>query len=533
MRTYGPLIGLLALLILGDSGPASAVSAPCDPSAPLPGEAYAQYAHRARRTLCRKPWTVLVYMAADNNLAPYALWDLREMEGGYKSGRVAAGSTARADLVVQVAYPGQAQSRRLHVFQSAEIYDSQKLTIRDFTQHRRGLGDVRSPVAGLVARSKGGAPVPPAEDFERFIEWGMREYPSEHYLVVAWGHGEGWAAEQPSAKKRQFGGMGHSDSNPGFLDVPGIRRALRSAESKVLDGRRVDVYVSDACLMQMVEVAAELSDSARYIVGSSQVENYLGLPYRRMMFEINTGRLASQRASQALGKADEPYLVARMLPILFRSSLQPGGLHGRELPEALETATFSAISSDELRNQLMPALERVAHALNDYLAEDPFRAISITQGLIDAPRFMGGSQELGAFLRMLQLRLLLDDAQLQSSATALELLASAGDAIQALDRSVLSYALGHRYSGAESDLYLLGFRALAVWLPLSPHELYARIRDFSQSSFYRDLGGAWEKWLNRLYGDPEASLLTSASSGNSRLNRSSTSRARSAWPSLR
>jgi hypothetical protein len=476
---------------------------------------------------------VLVYMAADNDLAPYALWDLREMEGGYKSGRVAAGSTARADLVVQLAYPGQANARRLHIFQSNESYDSQKLTIQDFTGGRRGLGDVRSPVAGLAPRVENGAAVPPADDFERFLEWGMHEYPSEHYLVVVWGHGEGWAPARLPEAKRRFGGMGFSDSNSGFLDIPGLHRALRAAEDKELGGRPVDVYVADACLMQTVEVAAELSDSARFIVGSSQIENYLGLPYRRMMFELNTGRLASQQKGSALSGADEPYLVARMLPLLFRSSLKPGGLHGRELPEALETATLSTVSSSELRTQLLPALGSVARALGDYLEEDPFRSVSITQGLIDAPRFMGGSQELGGFLRLLEYRLQMDAAQSLPSHATLALGASIRDAAQALDRTVLSYALGHRYAGAEADLYLLGFRALAVWLPVSPREFNARIGDFSQSIFYRELGGAWERWINLLYGEPAASLLTSASSGNSLRSVTKSPRARSAWPSLR
>ena len=31
------------------------------------------------RSSCYKDWTILVYMAADNDLHPYALWDLEEM----------------------------------------------------------------------------------------------------------------------------------------------------------------------------------------------------------------------------------------------------------------------------------------------------------------------------------------------------------------------------------------------------------------------------------------------------------------------
>lgn len=508
--------GLLAACILLTFTPQAngAPATGCDPGAPRSGEPYSEYSARSLRKQCRKPWTVLVYMAADNDLAPFALWDLREMEGGYKSGRVAAGSTARADLVVQLAFPGEAQARRLHVFQSDEIYDS-AFTIDDFRRKRRGLGDVRSPVAAMIPRTENGAAVAPALDFERFLEWGIREYPSEHYLVIVWGHGEGWV---------------QSDSRSNTLDIPGLRHALRTVERKLLGGRPIDVYVADSCLMQTIEVATELSDSARFIVGSSQVQNYLGLPYRRLMFELNTGRLASQRGVTGLASADEPYLVARMLPLLFRSSLRPGGLHGRELPRALETATLSAISAEELRGLLLPALGRVARALTAYLDEDGLRAISLTQGLRETPGFMGGTQELGGFLRMLEYQIRLEA---QNSPATIELGRAIVEATRALDRTVLSYALGHRYSGAEADLYLLGFRALAVWLPQSKREYNARIVDFSSSVFYHELAGAWEGWLARLYGEPAASLLTSGSSGNSRLSAESNSLARSAWPSLR
>jgi hypothetical protein len=507
------------------------------------GGSYADYAAKARRRDCYKPWTILVYMAADNDLAPYAYWDLYEMEAGYRSGREAAGSSARSDLLVQLSAPGSTDSRRIHMFQSPEPYRSD-LKLEDFRQ--RGASGVRSPVASVVPRTEGGKPVAAAADLDRFLEWGIREYPAEHYMVVIWGHGQGWApaavpdggsqliasqrdlkglkaaremfGELPKSEakaaplatedfsSRHFGGLAFSSSQGTFLDIPSLHKSLRKAEEKLLDGRPIDVYASDACLMQMVEVATEISDSARFIAGSSQVENYLGLPYRRMMFEINTGRFSGERSRPGVAGSrlahDEPYLLARMLPRLFRMSLEEHGLHGRILPEAIQTVTMSSLASDELRQALIPSLGDFAAAMKHYLDEQPMRAIDVQETLRDSPSFMGGSQELGGFMTLVRAMLKREREDSGTETAGSRELALATDRVHdALNRTVVSYALGKRYTASEEQLHLLGFRAVALWLPVSPGDFNARIRDFSSSLFYRKLGGTWEQWLSKVFRD--------------------------------
>jgi hypothetical protein len=55
-----------------------------------------------------------------------------------------------------------------------------------------------------------------------------------------------------------------------------------------LGGRPIDILAADACLMQMLEVANELSDQAEYIVGSAHLQNPFGLPYRTLFHDLNT-----------------------------------------------------------------------------------------------------------------------------------------------------------------------------------------------------------------------------------------------------
>jgi len=50
-------------------------------------------------------------------------------------------------------------------------------------------------------------------------------------------------------------------------------------EIKQYIGHNVDIYGSDACLMQMIEVATEMKSSVDYFVGSQETEPGEGWPY--------------------------------------------------------------------------------------------------------------------------------------------------------------------------------------------------------------------------------------------------------------
>jgi len=481
------------------------------------GEAYASYAARVARKRCQKDWTVLVYMAADNDLTPYAYWDLYEMEAGFASGRVAAGSTLKSDLVVELDTAGNRGVRRIHVFQSEKVYDP-KLEKAEFD--RRTEADIDSPVVKLLPE-KG---EPEARRLQAFLEWGMKEYPAKHYMVLVWGHGQGWAPAQlparPSSSRylsgaqletgipgpeseagagpfagRKFGGLAFNQSRGTYLDTPALSTVLRNISRDL--GRPIDVYGSDACLMQMAEVAYEVSPSVRYIVGSTQVQNFLGLPYRRLMYELNTGRFAGEDRSVG----DEAFVVAKMIPRIFRASMTPQGLQGRYLKDAARSITLSAVSSSELQYQLAPALASLGQALEAYLMEEPLRGMDLQAVIQHAPTIQGGAQDIGVFLTLLK-ELLTKEAEESGQGKTLvarKLEGAVDLARDALLRAVLAQALGTRYADAESKAYLLGFRAFTVWLPVSPEDYHARFADFSSSSLYRAQSGAWGRWMSLLY----------------------------------
>lgn len=477
-------------------------------------ENYSDFAKRLQRGACEKEWTVLVYMAADNDLYPYALWDLYEMEARFDSERNMAGSSLKTDLLVQVDGPANNDLRRLHIFSGPVAYSKNK-TKKDFENAR--LDEVKSPIVERPLEDKKSE----KERLAEFLAWGVKNYPAKQYMVIVWGHGQGWKAypvkrpvrshtlqpsdmpeafptdSQPDAK---FGGIAFRQSANSWLDIPALRQVLEAFKRQT--GKPVDVYASDACLMQMLEVSYELSANARFVVGSTQVQNFLGLPYRRIMYELNSGRFNGQRAANrpSVDGKDEAYLLAKMIPQLMKQSLDPrAGSQGRADKEAQKFVTSSALTSAELQRLLIPELKLLGAALKAYMQEEPMRVMDLQFVMQNAPAFEGSAQDFGIFLGLLELQLKEEKARDAKGETAAA--ANLKDQVirtkDVLNRTVLAYAYGNGYGVDDAKMVSFIPRAVSLWLPVAPEEYKTRKAEFGSSRFYKDT--RWGEWLDAAY----------------------------------
>lgn len=229
-------------------------------------------------------WTIMVYMAADNDLEPQALADLAEIK--------AVGSTPQVTVVAQLdmARAG-APTRRYY------------------------LSRLRTLEADAVDPPLGETNTGDAGDLARFIAWGLDTYPADRYALVLWNHGVGWGdgativpwpeegrgtANEASARRgarppvlrrpifRATGegilarGIAWDASSQDFLDNAEIKRALDAV--LLLSGlERLDLLGFDACLMQMLEVAYQVKGMARCVVASQEVEPDGGWPYHTIL----------------------------------------------------------------------------------------------------------------------------------------------------------------------------------------------------------------------------------------------------------
>ena len=245
----------------------------------------------------RKAWTVMVYMAGDNNLDPDGVKDLKEMKK--------VGSTDQLNIVAQFDRAAGHVARRYYL--------------------RKG-----GIVTGDAVASLGDVNTGDPANLSDFINWGIKTYPAEHYLLVLWNHGQGWddtdiyADERSRALRRLASGrvrhaLFHTpvrrtleqagkeplarailldDGAKDFLDNLEMKKVL-AGMAKTLK-RKLDILGMDACLMSMAEVGYQVSGSVAYTVGSEQTEPNNGWPYDKILAELAAKPKMTPRELSAL-----------------------------------------------------------------------------------------------------------------------------------------------------------------------------------------------------------------------------------------
>jgi hypothetical protein len=226
------------------------------------------------QTLCtaghtpkQKKWTVMVFLNAANNLEPCGIEDLNEMEK--------VGSSREVNVVVELAryHPtlksppvnGQYFSNPLAEHHPVFYYG---LENGPGISRYYVLQDDDDVLVHSVLKERGpntdaGRP----ESLAEFCKWAIERYPAEHYALVIWNHGAGWA------------GVSYDENTEHGMDLPGLRTAMEQTCATLGEGRRIDVLDFDACLMATLEVGYELKDTVDYLVASQETEPGDGMPY--------------------------------------------------------------------------------------------------------------------------------------------------------------------------------------------------------------------------------------------------------------
>ncbi len=210
-------------------------------------------------------WTVMIYMAADNDLEGQALLDLDEIEAGIPEG---------VNVVVMIDR-SSGYSEEL-----GNWHDSRVLLMQPHRE--RGSVDLRE--IARIGEVNTGDP----RSLSDFIGYTLNRFPARRYGLILWDHGGGW---QSMASDGDLGNGGGHDA----LTTPELGQALRAA---VPPGFKFDLIGFDMCLMAQLEVAYEVADFAHYMVASEAIEPGYGWPYHFLLPEFgNVNATPRQLAS--------------------------------------------------------------------------------------------------------------------------------------------------------------------------------------------------------------------------------------------
>ncbi len=176
-----------------------------------------------------------------------------------------------------------------------------------------------------------------------FLSEAVKTFPAQHYGLILWDHGGGWAAHAMDHNAPCAWG-GHDK-----LALPKLRQAIQEGlERGAL--KKLDLIGFDMCLMAQLETAFELSGLAEVMVASEAVEPGDGWPYDRILPYFGKGTMGARRLAAQIVEAYGKYYGERKERVATLSAI--------DLDEAGKTAygdrAFALQSRRTDRQDLQP-----------------------------------------------------------------------------------------------------------------------------------------------------------------------------------
>ncbi|MEP7284418.1 MAG: clostripain-related cysteine peptidase [Chloroflexota bacterium] len=252
-------------------------------------------------------WTVMVYVAANNNLEPNSIINLMEM--------AAVGSTPDVNIVVQITRPPDYKgfygewggTRRFLITKSDGNLSSGDFQISPsrfaayLTAIAPNYGLSQDQVSQMISKASATdkeqtalrlsvptietqTPLTPLQleniqnlegtqvnsgdgaTLTDFGTWAVKNYPADHYGLIMWDHGSGWS-------------MIASDDTlgPAGISMAAFNQALETITKA--SGQKFDFIGFDACLMSQLPVVVTVQPYANYAIAAEEFVPGLGWDY--------------------------------------------------------------------------------------------------------------------------------------------------------------------------------------------------------------------------------------------------------------
>lgn len=201
----------------------------------------------------RKPWTVLMYIAAANDLNPFALYDLDEMM------RIGSNENLNVIVYLTLQQDGKPKTTRKLYITAGQLNQIGDTIVRD-------SGDVNT--------------------LKEALHWACVDYPSDRMAVVLWDHGSGPLNRDGSHILPR--GVCYDYDTGNYLTDRDCLDAFAWAKNNFRGGKKFDIIAFDACLMATLEMAYTLASCADYMVASEETIPGDGFQYAYMLSPLRT-----------------------------------------------------------------------------------------------------------------------------------------------------------------------------------------------------------------------------------------------------
>ncbi len=219
-----------------------------------------------------KEWTVMVYLAGDNNLTE----DMVNSLSGLRTAMQKLGASNEINVVA--------------------VYDSGYPTVKITHYHFRNM-----TTSGNLASYAVNVPTPNPPTTLRnpndilyvkdFVKWAARKYPAKRYALIMSGHSDAI-----------LGRTMFRDENPETRISLGFLATILRKSAENLRRKKFDIIGFDSCLMGMIEVGCQLTNITDYLVSSQGLAPNAGWAYDEVLKTLvaKKGLLSSKEFSDSI-----------------------------------------------------------------------------------------------------------------------------------------------------------------------------------------------------------------------------------------
>ena len=172
-------------------------------------------------------WTIMVFGNGKNDLEPFLLKDLNEMEK--------IGSTDKVNIVVEAG--------------RIDGYDATDGDWKGVRRYRMTKDTDTTKVTSKVVQDLGQVDMGSYQSVIDFAKWAKTAYPAKKYMLILWNHGSGWEKSRRLAGVAK--GISYDEQSGNHINTPQMGLILKALG-------KTDVIGTDACLMQLAEVDYEI-----------------------------------------------------------------------------------------------------------------------------------------------------------------------------------------------------------------------------------------------------------------------------------
>jgi hypothetical protein len=243
----------------------------------------------------KKPWTIMIYIAGDNDLSPFIINNIKQL--------AQIGSNKNCNIVIQVSEQDKKRPTQRYLIEKGKA-----VALNKDNSERLDSGSDKTLLD--------------------FCSFAIDNFPSEHIALILWDHGTGYLDPFSSRLPKSqvffdlnpdnlmmeidrsleffeivhnyeigyhdgsrteeecydtYRGICFDESHRSYLTNYKLKKALEGIKKKF--GKPIDILGLDACLMQMAEFALLIKPYCNIMVGSEEVELGWGWNYA-MALEI-------------------------------------------------------------------------------------------------------------------------------------------------------------------------------------------------------------------------------------------------------